>query len=151
MVFTPKEAIKLIANGSDFNFRFSAIEVIKNDKTLKKITKDNCEDPTSTFRKGGIYSGIATKLDFEDEALEAIQNLGALIGMDYGFDLYITEPWTWIEKNEKVYSIAYYLMGGAIDVLIFEAQDTPNDIRLQVITSDGFTIQLSDPITFDIG
>ena len=150
MTLTPKEAINLIANGSDYYFRFSTIEVIKNDKILKKITKDNCEDPTSTFRKGGSFSGIVTKLDFEEEGLEEIQSLGALIGMDYGFDLYITEPWTWIEKNEKVHSIAYYLMGGTIDVIIFEARDIPNAIQLQILTSDGFIIRLSDPIIFSV-
>lgn len=147
---TPKDAIKMIANGNDFYFRFTTIEVKKNDKLLIRLTKDNCEDSTSTFRKGGPFGDIVTKLDFEEEGLEAIQNLGAFMGMDYGFDLHIFGSWNWCERKGPVHSIAYYLMGGAIDALILEAGDLPNDIALQVVTSDGFTIILGNPMTFSV-
>lgn len=140
----------MIANGSDFYFRFSTIEVIKNNNLIKKLSKDNCEDSSSTFRKGGPLGGIISKLDFEEEGFEDIQNLGAFLGMYSGFDLYILEPWKWIEKTGETHSIAYYLMGGGIDVLVLKAGDTQNDIHLQIITSDGFTIQLSDPLTFSV-
>lgn len=61
MYTTPKEAINKIANGSDFYFRFMTIDVIRNGELLKKLTDSNCEDSSTTFRKGGSFGGYNHK------------------------------------------------------------------------------------------
>ena len=91
MKTAPKEAIRMIANGSDFYFRFKTIDVIRNGQLLKKLTDSNCEDSSTTFRKGGPFGGIITKLDFAEEGMEAIQEEGTFRGMDSGFDLYLLD------------------------------------------------------------
>ena len=57
MYTSPKNAIQMIANGSDYYFIFKTIDVIRNGQLIKKPTDDNCE-----------YSRL--KLDFSTPVVE---------------------------------------------------------------------------------
>lgn len=148
MYTTPKNAIAQIANGSDFYFRFKTIDVIRNGNLLIKLTDDNCGDSSSTFRKGGEFGGIITKLDFDEDGMSAIQRAGAFRGMDSGFDLYLLGPWRWIAKTGPIHAIAYDVNAGGIDKFVITAGDDNDAVNVQIFTSDGFIIQLGDVLTF---
>ncbi len=150
MYTTPKEAIRMIANGSDFYFRFKTIDVIRNGQLLKKLTDSNSEDPNTTFRKGGPFGGIITKLDFSEEGMEAIQEMGAFRGMDSGFDMYLLEPWRWISNSGPIHAIAYNVNAGGIDKFVIVAGEDSDAINVQIYTLNGYIIQLGDPLTFTV-
>lgn len=148
MITTPKETIRMIANGRDYYFRFKTIDVIRNGQLLKKLTDHNCKDSRTTFRKGGPYGGIITKLDFAEEGMEAIQDLGIFRGMDIGFDMYLLEPWRWLSNSGPIHAIAYNIKAGGLDKIVIVAGDDEEAINVQVWTSDGYIVQLGDPMTF---
>ena len=150
MYCSPKDAIQMIANGSDYYFLFKTIDVIRNGQLIKKLINDNCEDSTTTFRKGGSMGGIITKLDFAEEGMEDLQRLGIFRGMDSGFDLYLFEPWRWIASLGPIQAITYNVRAGGIEKFVIVAGDDSKAINVQIWTSDGYTIQLGDPMTFHV-
>jgi hypothetical protein len=150
MITSPKNAIQAIATGSDYYFRFKTIDVIRNGSLLTKLTSANCEDSTSTFRKGGPGGGMIAQLDFDESGMSAIQRVGAFIGMDSGFDLYLIGPWRWIMKSGAIHAIAYDVNAGGIAKFVITAGDERDAINVQIFTSDGYIIQLGDPMTFSV-
>lgn len=138
----------MIANGSDFYFRFQTIDVIRNGQLVKKLTDDNCEDSTTTFKKGGPMGGIITTLDFAEEGMEGLQQLGIFRGMDSGFDLYLLEPWRWIANSGPIHAIAYNVNAGGIDKFVIVGGGDNEAVNVQIYTSNGFIVQLGDPMTF---
>lgn len=131
MYCSPKDAIQMIANGSDYYFLFKTIDVIRNGQLIKKQTNDNCEDSTTTFRKGGSMGGIITKLDFAEEGMEDLQRLGFFRGLDSGFDLYLLEPWRWIASSEPIQAIAYNVRAGGIEKFVIVAGDDSKAINVK--------------------
>lgn len=148
MYTSPQNAIQYIASGSDFYFRFQTIDIVRNGNLVKKLTSENCEDSTTTFSKGGPMGGIITKLDFAEEGMEAIQNLGIFQGMDSGFDMYLLEPWRWISNSGPIKAIAYNVFAGGIEKFVIVAGEESKAISVQIYTSNGFIVQLGDPMVF---
>lgn len=141
-----KDAIRRIANGSDFYFRFKAIDIIKNGCLIEKLTDENCDDSTSVFKKDRFSCGIFTKLDFAEDAMESLQELGIFEGMDSGFDLFLVEPWRWIANNGPIHAIAYDLHAGGLSKIVITAGDEQNAFVVQIYTEDGTIVQLADPM-----
>lgn len=147
---SPREILKIIASGRGFYFHFTTIDVYKNDVLLKHISPNNCEDSSSVFSKGGPFGGMVAKLDFEEEGFEEVQTTGAFRGLYSGFDLFLSNAWQTVDNTDSKYSIAYYLMGGGIDMLMLEAGIGPNDVSMHILTEDGFMVKLSKPISFSV-
>lgn len=150
MYTSPKNAIARIATGCDFYFRFNTIDVIRKGDLIVSLNDSNCEDSSSTFRKGGPMGGIVTKLDFDEEGMQAIQRAGAFRGMDSGFDLFLLEPWRWIANAGPIHAIAYDVKAGGIDKFVIVAGDEDDAITVQIFTSNGFIVQLGDVLTFTV-
>ncbi len=140
----------MIANGNDYYFRFKTIDVLRNGQLIKKLTDQNCDDSTTTFKKGGPMGGIITTLDFAEEGMEEMQKLGVFRGMEAGFDLYLLEPWRWLSAVGPIHAIAYNVYAGGIDKFIIVAGDDSEAINLQIWTSDGYTVQLGDVMVFTV-
>ena len=147
---SPKEAINLIANGRDFYFCFKTIDVIRNGQLVKKLSENNCVDSSTTFRKGGPTGGIVTSLDFSEEGMRDLQQLGVFRGMEPGFDLFLIQPWRWMVNAGPIQAIANDVNAGGIEKFVIVGGDDKEEIFVQIYTSDGYIVQLGDPMNYFI-
>lgn len=142
-----KTVIEHVARGGDYYFRFKTIDIIKNGQLVIKLNESNCDDSTSTFRKGGLGGGIVTTLDFYDDGMEKLQAYGIFRGMESGFDFYLLDGWRWIANAGPVHAIAYDIKASGIDKLVLVATDEAP--VLQIFTTNGYIVQLADPMIFN--
>lgn len=92
--------------------------------------------------------GILTKLDFAEEGMEDLQQLGIFRGMYSGFDLYFFESWRWISNSGPIHAIAYDVNADGIDKFIIVGGDDNMAVNVQVFTANRFIVQLGDPMFF---
>ena len=130
-------------NGEGYYFHFLVIDVIKNGKLVRKIDSSNCENPEAIMRQGGLYGGIVTQLDFSEETMSMIQSLGAFVGMESGFDLYLFDSRNWrVVTTFPFKSIGYTINAGGIKSVIIVGLE--EDVIVQINTTDGYVIQCAN-------
>lgn len=144
---TAKETLLTILRGCyNFYFRFTRISLFHGNSLIIQLTKDNCDDSYTTFKKGGIMGGVTTSLDFDESAMTQIQRAGLFRGMDSGFDFYLSNNgWHENSNTGNLYSIIYPIGGGGIDALVLVAEE--DKIRLQIVCGS-YTLLLCDPLTY---